>query len=233
MNASLNKSVVILIQARYSSQRLPGKVLHPLCDTQILGMLWRNLSALDIPKVVLTSDEISDQAIADYCYRNQITCFRGPLDNVADRFARFLKQHAYDYFIRISADSPLMDHRIPAQALELLGSQEHEVDLVTNVLKRTFPKGQSVELVNTKTFLSLQQDMTTHDHREHVTRIFYENPEKYRVINFESGGDFGHIQLSVDTPEDLNIIQRMLAMNQCTSAPWEKWVDFYQSIHRA
>lgn len=227
MKTSQPQKIVILIQARFSSKRLPGKVLHPLCDTEILGMLWKNLSEIGIPMVLLTSENDSDLPLAEYCQQNSMNFFRGPLDNVAQRFANYLHQNPFEYFIRISADSPLLDPEVVNQAIKLC--QEEAYDLVTNVLKRTYPKGQSVELVKTKTFLSLQSEMTTPEQREHVTKIFYETPDAFNIRNFESGGQFGHIQLSVDTPEDLNIIEKMLLKNQCKKASWNHWVELYHS----
>lgn len=178
--------------------------------------------------VLLTSENDSDLPLAEYCQQNSMNFFRGPLDDVAQRFADYLHQNPFDYFIRISADSPLLDPEVLKKAIELC--LEGEYDLVTNVLIRTFPKGQSVELVKTKTFLSLQSEMTTPEQREHVTKIFYETPAVFNIRNFESGGQFGHIQLSVDTPEDFTIVEKMLLKNQCKKASWKHWVELYNSI---
>ncbi len=222
---------VILIQARFSSTRLPGKVLFPICETTLLGLLLNNLSSTKIPIYVLTSDSTSDDPVAEYCTQNHISYFRGPLEDVSSRFANFLKLHDYDYFIRISADSPLMDPEIVQTAIDV--SHSGQFDLITNVLKRTFPKGQSVEMVNTRKFLSLQSKINTPELQEHVTKIFYETPDHFNIKNFESGADYGHIQLSVDTPVDFIKIEKMLQNNACKGAHWQYWTELEMSLNHA
>lgn len=229
LNSESSLRSVILIQARYSSQRLPGKVLRPLCHTTLLGMLAENLSTLQIPLVVLTSDTESDKPVAEYCLRNQIDCYRGSLQNVAQRFADFLEQYPCDYFFRISGDSPLLDPLLLLEALEIAKAGSY--DLITNVQKRSFPKGQSVELIRSSTFLRIQPDFDTDDQREHVTKIFYEKPHLFEIRNFESGEDYGHIQLSVDTSDDFDKISRMMQLNQCRRASWKKWTELEISLN--
>jgi spore coat polysaccharide biosynthesis protein SpsF len=229
MNTNITTLSAILIQARFSSTRLPGKVLHPLCHETVLGMLIKNLTTLNIPIFVLTSDSESDEPVAKYCESHHISYFRGPLEDVALRFARFLALHPYEYFIRISADSPLMDASLVKTAIQI--SEQDSYDLITNVQKRTFPKGQSVEMVNTRLFLKVQAELMSTEHKEHVTKIFYEQPERFSIKNFESGGSFGDIQLSVDTTDDFRKIETMLHENQCRSAGWKRWIEIEKSLN--
>ena len=62
--------------------------------------------------VILTSNDKSDDLIQNYCKEKKINYFRGSLKNVSRRFFEALKIHKCKYFIRISADSPLIDVRI-------------------------------------------------------------------------------------------------------------------------
>ncbi len=68
-----------IIQARFSSQRLPGKVLRPLCGKPLLAHLVDRLkrsTALDVIGVA-TSIESSDDAVAAFCASAEISCYRG------------------------------------------------------------------------------------------------------------------------------------------------------------
>jgi spore coat polysaccharide biosynthesis protein SpsF len=167
--------------------------------------------------------------VAKYCESHHISYFRGPLEDVALRFARFLALHPYEYFIRISADSPLMDASLVKTAIQI--SEQDSYDLITNVQKRTFPKGQSVEMVNTRRFLKVQAELMSTEHKEHVTKMLYEQPERFSIKNFESGGSFGDIQLSIDTPDDFRKIETMLHENQCRSAGWKRWIEIEKSLN--
>ena len=52
---------------------------------------------------------------------------------------------------------------------------DKDIDIITNVKPRSFPKGQSVEVVNCKTFLSHYKKLSAEEDLEHVTRYFYKN----------------------------------------------------------
>ena len=151
--------------------------------------------------VVATSDDESDEPISAFCKTLEIPCFRGPLGDVAGRFLGVITSSNYDGFVRISGDSPLLDHRLVSKAVALFKGGGY--DIVTNVQMRTFPKGQSIEVLRASTFRPVYPLMKADYQKEHVTPYFYENPDRFSIHNFESGKDYGEIQLSVDTAEDM------------------------------
>jgi spore coat polysaccharide biosynthesis protein SpsF len=192
-----------IIQARMSSQRLPGKVLQHVCGKPMLQYLLEGIDhckGLDAT-VVATSVADSDTPIRNYCKEIGVACVRGSLDNVAGRFVEVLKKFDFEAFVRLNGDSPLLDYRLVDRAVDMFTAGSY--DLVSNVLKRTFPKGQSVEVVRTKTFLATYPLIRTVKDREHVTSYFYSRVNDFSICNFESGKGYGHIQLSVDTSEDM------------------------------
>ena len=105
----------VFIQARTSSSRLQGKVLKNIIDEKhTLDLITSKLLTLFSKKrlVILTSNDKSDDLIQNYCREKKINYFRGSLKNVSKRFVEALKIHKCKYFMRISADSPLIDVRI-------------------------------------------------------------------------------------------------------------------------
>lgn len=204
--------VGIIVQARMSSWRLPGKVLAPLAGRPLLGRLLDALRQAKEPDLLLvaTSADASDDPVAAFCQSEGAPCFRGPLDDVAARFLAAAEAYGLDAFVRICGDSPLLDPRLVDEAVALFRAAD--ADLVTNVLRRTFPKGQSVEVVRTQSLRRAVAAMTDAQDREHVTRHFYACPERYRIRAFESGGDFGGTNLCVDTPEDLARVERLFSL---------------------
>ena len=200
---------VILIQARMSSARLPGKVLAPMHGRPMLAWLVESLSRCGLPLALATSIEPSDDPLASFCAESSLPCIRGPLDDVAARFALAVEQLGCDAFVRISADSPLLDPRLVDRAVALF--RETKPDLVTNVFPRSYPKGQSVEVLSAMAFGRACGLMSTHSHREHITSLFYERSDEFRLENFSSGEDWGKLQTSVDTPEDFALAERLLA----------------------
>ena len=209
--------MLAIIQARMSSRRLPGKVLKPLAGVPMLKRVADRVSAArQVTKVVLaTSSDASDDPVADYCAQIGLTYHRGPLEDVAARFIQAAQAQQADAFVRITGDSPLMDPAIIDHAVTLYC--DGDWDLVTNVLERSFPIGQSVEALRLSSFQSIQADITDPAQREHVTQYYYRNPARFRIRGFTSGADASRVQLSVDTPEDFESAAALIA--ECGGHP--------------
>ena len=75
-----------------------------------------------------------------------------------------------DSFTRITGDSPLIDPDIINKAMKLY--YDGDYDLVTNIFPRSYPIGQSVEIIRTKTYERAYKNMILKDDLEHVTKYF-------------------------------------------------------------
>ena len=193
-----------------SSQRLPNKVLCSIKDKVVLQYVIERVNNCRLLQgaVVATSTEKEDDRIADFCNKEGIDCYRGSLDNVASRFKEVSDRYHLDSFVRISADSPLIDQRIIDEAMEIFTQGDY--DIVTNILKRTYPKGQSVEVLKSSAFRSGYGLMLEEEELEHVTSYFYKNPNKFRIFNLALEQDFSNLRLSLDTPRDLEVITSII-----------------------
>jgi spore coat polysaccharide biosynthesis protein SpsF len=137
----------IVVQARLQSSRLPGKVMREIAGKPLLENLIDriNLDTIDWPLIISTSSLKYDDPIYDFCAVKRIECFRGSHQNVESRFHEVCKKFNLDAFLRISADSPMMDGSLVSQ---LIGYWRSTVDLLSNIYPRTYPKGQSLEIIN-------------------------------------------------------------------------------------
>jgi spore coat polysaccharide biosynthesis protein SpsF len=216
--------MLAIIQARMSSRRLPGKVLKPLAGRPMLGWVAARVSAArELARVaVATSVDATDDPVAEFCERERLPCHRGPLNDVATRFSLAAAAEGADAFVRITGDSPLIDPAIIDQAVRLYHGGEW--DLVSNVLARTFPIGQSVEVLRASTFDQVFRSTTDADHREHVTQSYYASLKSFRIVGFTSGMDASAVQLSVDTAEDFESIARVLAASGNNPGGWRKLI---------
>ena len=144
--------MLAIIQARMSSHRLPGKVLTPVAGKPILKRVYERLSkSKELSEIVVaTSQAASDQLIVDFCVREGIPVHQGSLDNVSERLLDCARNLGANRFVRISGDSPLIDPSIVDQAV--LFQRGKACDLATNVQVRSYPKGQSVEVIRTDSF---------------------------------------------------------------------------------
>jgi spore coat polysaccharide biosynthesis protein SpsF len=203
--------VRVFVQARMTSVRFPGKVLAPFAGRPLIAHVLDRVREVLPPHriVVATSTDPTDDPLACYVADRGIAVHRGSLHDVFGRFRTCLQEHPCAWFCRLCADSPLLDGSILGRMLPC--AHRLDLDLVTNVQKRTFPKGHSVELVRSDRFAALDADRLTADENEHVTRYYYNHAAEFRILNVESGdADLGRQSFVVDTLEDHQRLQGLV-----------------------
>ncbi len=138
---------VAIIQARMNSERLPGKTLFQISGRPVLQYIIDRLIHCDgiAEIVVATSVMAENDAVDFYCIERKIACHRGPEEDVAKRFIEVLEKYGYESFVRVNGDSPLIDQGLISKGIKIFFNKNY--DLVTNVFPRTYPKGQSVEVI--------------------------------------------------------------------------------------
>ena len=202
-------NIATIIQARMNSSRFPNKVMaqiqgKPLIEYLIEQVYYKNV---DMPIIIATSNKNTDQEIVDYCLNNNLKFYQGSLSNVASRFYEIIKIYNLKFFVRVCADSPLLDGSLIKKAITYV---KKDIDIITNLMPRTFPKGQSVEVINCKTFLSHYNKLSSEDDLEHVTRYFYNNFNSFNILNIKNDKDLSSVNLAVDKREDYQKISKII-----------------------
>jgi spore coat polysaccharide biosynthesis protein SpsF (cytidylyltransferase family) len=202
--------VLCIIQARYSSKRLPGKVLKKILGITVLQRVVNQIKkAKKISKIIVaTSKEKTDKKIIKFCNKNKIHCISGSLNNVFKRFYSIIIHETCKSFVRISADSPLMDPCLIGRAVTLF--KKNRYDIVTNVFPRTFPKGFSIEVINSKIILDFLLKIKKKKHKEHLTSFFYDNYKNFKIKNFYNKKNSSDINLSIDNFTDFIRVKNIL-----------------------
>jgi spore coat polysaccharide biosynthesis protein SpsF len=184
-----------------SSSRIPGKVLKSINGISILEYTIQRLRKHidEIPIIVCTSNLEIDLSICDLCNKLNVKYFRGSHLNVASRFYEISKAFNFDAFIRVSADSPMIDGTLVS---EMINSWEPNLDLLTNIYPRTFPRGQSVEMINKLTYLKFYKEFYEDADFEHVTPYFYRNIHMISHKNIRNSLDHSGLSLAIDYADD-------------------------------
>jgi spore coat polysaccharide biosynthesis protein SpsF (cytidylyltransferase family) len=156
--------------------------------------------------VVATSAHVTDDPLVSYLQSLGINVFRGPLENVWQRFVLCLREHPCEWVLRISGDSPLLWPELVRLFIER--SARFQGDLLTTIAPRTFPRGQNMELIRSTALSALASRELTPDDLEHVTPYFYRNADHYRIENVESGNStLSQTSMAVDTVDDLKRLE--------------------------
>lgn len=200
----MNK-VGIVILSRFNSSRLPGKALIKIEGKPVLKHIYDSISTV-VPTsqiTIATSEESSDNQIAEFCAEYDINCYRGSLTNVAQRFFNAGKSLACDYVTRINGDNIFVDISLLRSMMEV--AQNTSYPFISNVKDRTYPKGMSIEIVSLEHYRKVLPEITRSEyHKEHVTSYLYEYPLKeYKFIYNTEYPEVAGIQLALDDVDDL------------------------------
>lgn len=201
--------MLAIIQARFSSKRLKGKVLKKIEKKAILThVIERASDSKKIKKIIIaTSNSKSDDQIVKFCIKKNLTYFRGNLNDVWSRFIKILKINNEKSFIRICADSPFMHNKLIDKGINIFKKQNY--DIVTNVFPRSYPKGQSIEIFKSSVLINNYSKKRSSYFKEHFPKYFYKNYKKFKIKNFKYKSDFSFMNLSVDTKKDLIIANKL------------------------
>ncbi|OQO90848.1 spore coat protein [Saccharomonospora piscinae] len=204
-------TVNVVIQARASSTRLPGKVLRPLAGRSVLGWVVRAArAARGVDGVVVaTSDAPDDDAVADEARGCGAAVVRGPLDDVLARFLLACEAHPADAVVRLTADCPLHDPALLEQVVALWRASP-ELDYVSTTLRRTLPRGFDAELVRVPV-LAEQAGKPRGPHREHVTSGVVGAPGRYACAGVVVAPRADDLRVTLDTADDWALLDALVA----------------------
>ena len=200
---------LIIVQARMTSTRLPGKVLLSLDGEPMLSRLVERLRRVRRADglVIATTTNATDDPIAALCAQLGVACHRGSEHDVLSRYADAARLHGADVVVRITSDCPLID---PALVDQLIACyQEGDCDYLCNMLPPTWPYGMAVEVFSASALQQAHAEATQASEREHVTPFLYWHPARYRLRNVASPIDLSLHRWTVDTPEDYDLVRRL------------------------
>ena len=215
--------MIAIVQARTNSSRLPGKILKKIKDKTLIGLLiYRLKKAKKIKKIIVaTSNSDVDNKLVKILLKKKIKVFRGNLKDVVDRL--YKASAGNKFFIRINGDSPLIDPFLIDQMIKAFNKiKKKNYDIFTNTQPRSFPKGQSIEIIRRNILKENYKRMNLID-KEHVTRFFYRNKKKFKIKNFKNIWKIFKIKFAIDTKKDLaNLVQFTKNRNIATFTIFKK-----------
>lgn len=227
--------VVAIIQARMAASRLPGKVLKTLGHQPVLAwMLARTRRAQLVDEVVVaTTTDPSDDPVAEYCQQHGVAFTRGSMQDVLDRYYQAAKAFHADVIVRLTADCPFIDPNLLDDNLRTFLQAEPKLDFAANRLpppyRRTIPIGLDAEYCWFEGLETIWREALGKHQREHVMPYFYEHPDRFRILHMTHEPDLGDLRWTVDTPEDLELLRRIVSyFPDRDDFSWQEVLDLVQ-----
>ncbi len=191
-----------------SSQRLPGKVIAPICGSTVLELTIERVSksVLLDDFIVATSVETSDDVLVEYIPIEKI--YRGSLANVRSRFVEIAQMFNPKNVIRITADCPLICYELIDDAI-----REHEktgADYTANCNVKSYPKGFDVEVFRAELLFDRRSQSTDRFEIEHVTPWMYQSGMlNVATIEFKDWQKAKEYNFSIDSQSDLDFVRNL------------------------
>jgi spore coat polysaccharide biosynthesis protein SpsF len=137
---------------------------------------------------------------------------------VLDRYYQAARLFNAATVVRLTGDCPLIDPQLIDWTVR--GFFITGVDFAANRLpppwKRTTPIGMDTEVVSFENLARAWREAKLKQEREHVMPFFYIQEGRFRILVLRHEPDLSQYRLTVDTPEDLVLIQRIFDHFECT-----------------
>jgi|SRR5581483_4969104 len=201
---------VIIVQARMTSSRLPGKVLMPIAGRPMLEQQLRRLRGCRMAQeiAIATTTNASDDPVAEIAWKQGCSLFRGSEYDVLGRYVGAARKACADVVVRVTADCPLIDAGVTDRVIQELLDRSDRCDYASNVLQRTWPRGLDVEAFFMDTLLRMDRLGRSPQAREHVTvgpRL--EHPEVFLCHSVQDTRNNADLRWTVDTIQDLHLVR--------------------------
>jgi spore coat polysaccharide biosynthesis protein SpsF len=212
----------VILQARTSSTRLPGKVLLPICGMPIVVLAARRAANGGIETVVATSDDPSDDRLAATLREHGIRHLRGPLDDVLARFvAATADLDDGDICVRLTSDNVFPDGDFVRRLVDAAERSAHGYAGFSGGTDG-LPYGLAGEALRVGLLRQASEAAQDVHDREHVTpwviRLCGRHaPPLPRVDALDLSG----LRCTIDTLDDYRTLLSVLAgLEDPVAAPW-------------
>ena len=206
--------MVIIVQARMASTRLPGKVMLPVLGKTILALMIERLQMIQYQAVLVIATSVNpeDDIIEQEARLLNIPCYRGDQSNLLDRHYQAALLHKADVVLKIPSDCPLIDPRIIDQTLAYFFENTIAHDYVSNLHPATWPDGNDVEIMTIACLKQAWKNAEKSLELEHTTPYIWENPQLFSIgnVSWETGLDYSMShRFTIDYLEDYHFIKRV------------------------
>lgn len=211
------KKVLICIQARSSSTRLPNKIHLQIDGKSILQTIIESCSSA---VTYVNRDKMKLGGEASVCllipvgdaagniYRNQMPVIEGDEHDVLHRFMLAVKKENPDYVVRVTSDCYFLPSHLIAKHIKSALIKQR--DYTTNCVIRTFKEGWDIQVFSKRLLEWIDKNATTEFDREHVGTVlgdckdfpFKDAEGRKSICHIINNYDESEYKTSIDTKEE-------------------------------
>jgi spore coat polysaccharide biosynthesis protein SpsF len=205
--------IIVIIQARMGSLRLPNKVMKKVLGKPLINYLLERVSAAEkVDQIILaTTTKTEDDYLAKHVASLGYDVFRGSEDDVLSRY-----YHAFNKFknkleklnaiVRITGDCPLIDSYLIDEVIKEY--QAKGMDYVA--LSPDFSEGLDVEIFSEDLLLQAFNEANLPSEREHVSLFFHNNKSLFNMSRIQNSSDDSSYRITVDEEQDFVVVKSII-----------------------
>lgn len=205
----MTAKITAILQARTGSTRYPAKVLRPLAGEPMIAHIIRRLKQVPcLEQIVLAvPDSASEDPLIDLSREMNVESFKGPEDDVLQRFIMAADAFGAKHILRVCGDSPLIDYHLAGTLAER--HLDHRAD--HTIISDPIPLGTATEAASVEALKKISAATRENKYREHVTSYFYDYPNQFNILQIPApeylqGKSF---RLTVDTDKDFQLMEKI------------------------
>ena len=210
------RKVVLIVQCRLSSTRLPRKALLPLGGKTILEWVLASMKLVHADQYFLATDVDSADELKPFAKKCGYDFFAGSKEDVLDRFCQVIELSRADVVVRATADNPFLFYEAASSLLEEFLERE-KTSPVDYITWTDLPHGSGIEIFNAHSLLKARnQTDNPYDH-EQVGPALYNHQEIFSAVFLKAPNrwNFPELRTTVDTYADY---RRALSLVHALSA---------------
>jgi len=191
------------------SSRLPGKALAQVAGWPMLRHVLARAQAIHgVDDVVLATTTLErDAPLVDLAHDAGVRVVRGSEADVLGRFVR--ASTGADVVMRLTGDCPLLAPDV-CEAVLAEWLMRRDGFCSNDTRYSGYPDGTDCEVFSRADLLRAAAEASHPSDREHVTRWMYRRVHPVTMVC--ARGDWRRLKWSVDTPEDLAYVRRVMGL---------------------
>ncbi len=213
-------NTVVIVQARYGSTRLPGKVLLDLGGRTVLSHVLERCMAIQGVDAVCCAvpDTVDSDPVASEASKAGVIVFRGSEQDVLSRFHGAALMMKADVVLRVTSDCPFIDPAVCAKVIRLRASVG--AAYACNNMPASWPHGLDCEAVSFDWLDRAFHEAIDPFQREHVMPFIRNHPEAHTANLPSPDPLLSFHRWTLDTPKDLDFFRAVFARMPSGEKSW-------------
>lgn len=240
----MKQKVVLIIQARVGSTRLPGKSTMDLAGEPLVGrVLERVLKCRQVDNIVLAIPKTAENnPLADIAKQYGVHLYRGSENDLVDRYYKAARLFDATIIGRLPADNPMPEFKEIDRIVEYHKTSNCSFSSnLSEVYNNGYPDGIGAEMIDFSALETVWQECVDLEKREHVHLNFFDYSNQIQMdsrfnvgtIKCPSSFRRPEIVLDVNTKEQYEFIKQIYEYFRDIKPNFhiEDIIDWYDKIY--